>query len=363
MSLVPLSIKEALHRRYKKAECEDHQLLYLFLEITKQCNLSCRHCGSDCGTQNNFKTLTASSWLKILEELHSAFNPKPVIVLTGGEPLLHPEFEAVMEKLHALRFRWGLVSNGYGLDERVVDLMIVQGLNSITISLDGTRDSHNWLRGKSDSYAGAIRAIKKISRSAIPQKDVVTCVNPRNIHELDDIANELIGMGTHAWRLFRIFPAGRATGRNDLLLSIAETRRMLDWITDNKDGLKKKGLDVNLSCEGWVPFAFDAKLRNRPFFCRAGINIASILCDGAITGCSNNSSLFFEGNILKDNLAFLWQNGFKAFRDRTWVMDSDCGRCGHVEKCQGGSIHLWRDNLKSPEFCYMECYTDSKRPR
>lgn len=358
MNLLPVSVRDYLHQIYKRTECKEHQLLYLFLEITRNCNLTCKHCGSDCSSSKEFNALTTDSWVKIIEDIASSFTPKPAIVLTGGEPLLHPEFKRIIDKLCELNFRWGIVTNGYELDDGTLKTMLSYDIHSITISLDGKEKNHNWLRGKHDSYSKAIQTIYAISKSKIPQRDVVTCVNPRNIYELDDISQVLIENGVCAWRLFRIFPAGRAIRNKELHLSIQETRKMIDWINEKKDSLKKNGLNLSLSCEGWLPFATDVKVRNQPFFCRAGINIASILCDGTITGCSNNSEQFFEGNMLNDNLAYKWKNGFQSFRNRKWVQTSDCRKCADLKKCQGSSIHLWRDGFKKPEFCYMDCYKD-----
>ena len=215
MNLIPAASREYLHQIYKRTECKEHQLLYLFLEITRLCNLTCKHCGSDCNAGTEFNALTTDSWLKIIEDVACSFYPIPAIVLTGGEPLLHPEFRKIIGKLCEMNFRWGIVSNGYELDDSTLETMLSQHIHSITISLDGKDKSHNWLRGKQDSYGKAIQAIYAISKSKIPQRDVVTCVTPRNIEELDDISQVLIENGVCAWRLFRIFPAGRAKRKTD----------------------------------------------------------------------------------------------------------------------------------------------------
>jgi radical SAM protein with 4Fe4S-binding SPASM domain len=344
--MVPAKIKQSLHNLYKGIEIKDHQLLYLFLEITRKCNLACRHCGSDCTTHPLLSELTTKSWLAIIDDIARQFCPAPTLVLTGGEPMLHPDFYLIIRAIHANGMRWGLVSNGYEMDRKAVELLQRYGMNSITFSLDGLEESHNWLRGKLDSFSRAMQAIGSISTSAIPVKDVVTCVNQRNLHELDSIAELLVKHSIPSWRLFRIFPSGRAKNNQELLLSVQESREMLDWIAGNK----------NFSCEGWLPASIDAKVRNQPFFCRSGINIASILCDGRITGCSNNPDTFIEGNILKDDFAFVWQNRFEKFRNRSWVKETACGNCTHVKNCQGGSIHLWRGSSEKPDFCYADCF-------
>jgi radical SAM protein with 4Fe4S-binding SPASM domain len=230
------------------------------------------------------------------------------------------------------------------------------GLYSITVSLDGTGKNHNWLRCRPDSFERAHNALRLLSHLPECVKDVVTCVNPRNIDELDAIARILIDTGVISWRLFRIFPAGRARNNDELLLSVSQTRKMLDWIGDRRRTYRHDGLDLSYSCEGWLPFSVDPQLRSRPFFCRAGINIASILHDGTITGCSNNSTRFYEGNIIEDSFAYVWRNRFGQFRNRDWVKATACGECRHVRDCRGSSIHLWREDSQRPEFCYMDCY-------
>ena len=267
---LPSGIGTIAHRWYKRLETKEHPLLYVFLELTRKCNLSCRHCGSDCTSAESSAQLTTESWL----------------------------------------------------------------------------------RGRPDSYARAIAAITRAAHSAIPLSDVVTCVHSKNIEELDSLATLLLSMNVKSWRLFRVFPAGRAKSDAALSLDQAGMRQMISWVAENKRGLRQRGLSVSLSCEGWLPLALDRKVRDTPFFCRAGVNIASILCDGTITGCSNNPAPFFEGSILTANFAALWQNGFAKFREWEWVEKSSCSRCRHVRDCQGGSIHLWQSSMGKPDFCY-----------
>jgi radical SAM protein with 4Fe4S-binding SPASM domain len=354
MNLLPLPIKEHCHNLYKKTESDSHVLLYLFLEITRLCNLSCRHCGSDCSSNKNFESLTTDSWISIIYYISQHFDPPPSIVLTGGEPIVHPDFEKIIKSLDSLNFCWGMVSNGYALNNELIDLLKKYHMHSITISLDGTSENHNWLRCKVDAYTRTIDSIKQLVSMHFPQMDIVTCVNKHNITELDEIAQTLISLGIKHWRLFRIFPAGRAKNNNDLLLSHQQTRALLEWIRQNKNKYRSEGLDVNYCCEGWVPFKQDQTIRDYPFFCRSGINIASVLSDGTITGCTNNAQRFHEGSILKDNFAHVWKNKFSQFRNHDWVEQTSCGKCEHIKKCQGSSIHLWRDDLQKIDFCYME---------
>jgi MoaA/NifB/PqqE/SkfB family radical SAM enzyme len=77
-------LKEKLHNAYKKEELKKHYLQYLFLEITKKCNLNCLHCGSDCSKDISSPELTTESWFKIIDYFKSNFSESVVFVITGG---------------------------------------------------------------------------------------------------------------------------------------------------------------------------------------------------------------------------------------------------------------------------------------
>jgi len=326
-------IKQKLHAYYKSLEINDHKLSYLFLEITRKCNLNCLHCGSDCKADINFPELTTDSWFKIIDYIEETYSKSVAFILTGGEPLIHPDIFKIGNYIKTKGMRWGMVTNGIILNEIRLAELINAGIYSITLSLDGLEESHN-------------------GNANIHFKDVVTCVSPKNLNELAKIADYLIENKIKNWRLFRIFPSGRAKNNKDLNLSFEQTQEMLQFIIKNKKAYRKKGLNVELSCEGWVPMQTDLKVRDHPFFCRAGINIASVLSDGTITGCTNNDESFHVGNILKDNFSNLWENHFDIFRKREWLTDTNCKSCKHIKQCNGSSIHLWEMGDKKPKFCY-----------
>jgi len=352
-SLISL-LKTKAHTAYKNIEIKNHHLQYLFLEITRLCNLTCLHCGSDCTTIAAEKQLTPESWAQIISYISKTYGKSVCFVLTGGEPLCAPGLDTILKALKKSGNRWGLVTNGLLLSEDMLSTLIKHGLSSLTISLDGPKESHNYLRNKKGAFEKAVHAIDNAAASDIPMWDVVTCVHPGNLHQLDETAEILIRRGCKRWRLFRIFPIGRAGNNKKLYLNHQDTWNMLNWIIDNKPYYKKHGLNLEYACEGWVPFDIDRKIRNTPFFCRAGINIASILTDGSITGCPNNNPSFIQGNILNDNLQYIWQHRFQDFRKRMWLKDTVCAACKQVKSCRGSSIHLWQDGKKQPAFCYME---------
>jgi len=344
---------------YRRLETRQHPLLYLFLEITKQCNLSCRHCGSDCGREAGAKELSTESWLKIIEDIRDSFGNSVVLVLTGGEPLLHPELDRIAAHISKLSMRWGMVTNGQLLSESRLEQLTANRIESITVSLDGPRREYDQLRNRPGSFDKTFQAMKLIGQSSIPMSDVVTCVHPGNLDKLDATAEIILESGIPAWRLFRIFPSGRAAEHRELNLDYDKTWQMLRWIEANRPRLAQRGLKVGASCEGYLPFDFDRRVRDVPFFCRAGINFGAILCDGTVTGCSNNDPSFHQGNVLENNFRHIWETRFKEFRRRDWLAETNCADCEEVRRCRGGSIHLWKLGEKSPAFCYHRPVEDA----
>jgi radical SAM protein with 4Fe4S-binding SPASM domain len=348
------SFRQSLYDLYKRLQVADHQLLYLFLEITRTCNLRCLHCGSDCTSKDDTPTLTRESWLSLIDYVCSQFPKTLTFVITGGEPLTCPFLIDLGRRIMSKGMTWGIVTNGMLLDRKMMDSLKGAGVGSMTISLDGGRESHNWLRNSLHAYDRAIQAIEIAAASQTLYTDVVTCVYPKNLEELTFLAETLIDRGVRYWRLFRVFPRGRAAHNPHLLLDREKSTRLWEWIFENRPKYRNQGLEINYSCEGWFPFAMDRKLRREPFFCRAGVSIASILCDGTITGCPNNDPAFFEGNVARVDFAEKWRNGFEKFRHRAWMREGQCAHCENFAHCGGGSIQLWNGDGSSGALCLMK---------
>ena len=110
-------IQSTAHRHYKKLEAKDHNLLYLFLEITRKCNLNCLHCGSDCVADFQSPELTTESWLKIIDYIADKYSEELTFVITGGEPLVHKDLLTITKHIQKHKRRWGMVSNGMLLNK------------------------------------------------------------------------------------------------------------------------------------------------------------------------------------------------------------------------------------------------------
>lgn len=355
MTVAKISLKKriALHlfRKYRANEKKLHTLNYLFWECTLRCNLNCLHCGSDCKTDSSVKDMPADDFLKAISEIESITNPnKTMIVFTGGEPLLRNDIEQIGMKLYQKGFPWGMVTNGMALTEKRFGSLLNSGLRSITISLDGLEESHNWLRGNLQSFNRSINAIQLLPKTQHLEYDVVTCVNRKNFTELEQIRDLLITIGIKEWRIFTIFPIGRARENQQLQLEQNEFKGLFEFIKQTRQSKKIK---LNYGCEGFLG-NYEKEVRDNLFYCQAGINVGSILADGSISACPNLRRNFIQGNIYKDNFADIWQTKYEKFRDRSWTKTGICSECDYYKYCEGNGMHLRDDVTGDLLFCHLK---------
>ncbi len=352
-------LRQLIYPYYKKLETSVHPLRYLFLEITQRCNLNCLHCGSDCGSEIRQDELSTEEWLDFFAYLDRNLPTKKMILaITGGEPLCHPQFDLILQGLKRHNLAWGMVTNGYALSNSKMKSLIDHRISSLMLSLDGLEESHDWLRGVRGAFKKTLASLNILTASSIPFFDVVTCVNPVNLPELPSIQQLLVDQGVRHWRLFSIFPIGRARNNSQLILSETEFRQLLNFIRFKRKELTGSSFHLQFSCEGYLPRKLDEEVRDHPYFCRAGINIGSVLCDGSISACPNISRSFIQGNIRTDDFKTVWETGYSKFRDRQWLKTGPCIHCGEWQHCLGNSLHLWNDALQKTEHCIYQTVSE-----
>ena len=343
---------KAIHGVFRKNEVKLHILNYLFWECTWRCNLKCLHCGSDCKANSTFPDMPFDDFLRAIQPLKKRYPKNSILVaITGGEPLLRKDLAECGKTLRDHGFRWGIVTNGYAYDEAIHAKLIAAGLGSVTVSLDGLEENHNWLRNNPHSFERAVKSLELIVSYPRFNYDVVTCVHQRNLTELPALKEFLISKKIKKWRIFTIAPIGRAADNPELLLSGEQLRQLMDFITDSR--LHDPRINVFFSCESYVG-DYEKKVRDSYFFCHAGINIASILIDGSISACPNIDRCFVQGNIYKDDLLDVWENRFDIMRSRGWCKSGVCKNCQEFRHCQGGAMHLWNERQDSIMFCIAE---------
>jgi radical SAM enzyme (rSAM/lipoprotein system) len=361
MNVIPISFKKRLGLElftlWRDSTVRQHPLQYLFWECTLRCNLSCVHCGSDCRKAVESPDMPLEDFLKTIDIIVPYVDPnKTMIVLTGGEPLMRNDLVQCGQSLYDRGFPWGMVTNGLEFNKKRFTMLEQAVLRAITVSLDGFEKSHNRMRGHSKSYKNALNTIQMIAQSNFDVIfDVVTCVNQWNINELPALKELLIDIGVKAWRLFTVFPIGRAADNKYLQLDPAQFKQAFDFIHDTR---KEGCIKLDYGCEGFLG-NYETEVRDSFFFCRAGVTIGSVLADGSISACPNLRSNFSLGNIYNDNFMDVWNNCYQVFRNRSWTKQGECTVCKYFKYCKGSGMHLRNEN-GGLLFCHLNRLTEAE---
>ncbi len=353
-------LRREIFRLYRHNSAKERSLDYLFWECTRRCNLNCRHCGSDCTKESNVPDMPLENFAKALDSVKEKNpNKKMTVCVTGGEPLLRNDLEAAGAEIRKRGFNWCMVSNGLAMTRERFDSLIKSGLGGLSLSIDGLEKEHFYLRKNKKSFGSVVSAIELCveRHERYPRLflfDVITCVHSGNIDALPSLRDFLIAKGVEYWRLFCIFPSGRAA-QDSLSLSGEQYRRLMDFIIETRSYKSADGGSIfaSHSCEGYLG-PYELKARNYLFFCRSGINIASVMCDGSITGClSVRSPDFIQGNIYKDDFMDVWNERFANMRDRSWARTGICQKCKSWRWCEGNGLHLHADACSQPAYCNL----------
>lgn len=337
-----LSLKQrialALNHRLVNDRRREHPLRQLFWECTWRCNLACRHCGSDCKSSSSIPDMPGEDFIRVVDSIlpHVHDRHRLNIVITGGEPLVRKDLEKIGRMLYDRELPWGIVTNGMALTPDRFKRLRAAGIHNLTISLDGMRATHNWMRCHPDSFDRAIAAIRMAAKTEDLNFDVVTCVNRRSLPELPQLKELLVEAGVKGWRLFTIFPAGRAANYPEFNLTAEEVTRLMDFIVATRE---EGQIKASFCCEGFMA-GYEGKIRDNFYECRAGVTVGSVLLDGGIGACPSIRSDFRQGNIYKDDFWDVWQNRFEKYRDRSWMKTGTCADCKFWSHCEGNGMHL-----------------------
>lgn len=279
-------------------------LQYLFWEATLRCNLSCRHCGSDCVRQDSSENdeISCDMIMRELRSIAEVYPPEQcTFAIIGGEPLIRPEIIDVGAHAAQLGFAWGITTNGMLLSSEMIARLKDAQLRTISVSLDGVQDDHDGLRNCPGSHEIVVEAIRRLVDDPFYDAfDVICCVSTMNIDRLDAFVDELVDIGVPAVRFTLVFSRGRA-GRNEPLRLLGpDYAHLLDFMARRRE--HPSAIKVSLSDEGYWGPQWECVVRDEFHYCSSGILTGTILHDGRVTGCPSVSRSA-EAKVLADAAA------------------------------------------------------------
>ena len=317
--------------------------IFTVWELTLACDQPCTHCGSRAGDAR-VGELTRDEASAVVREL-AALGAEEV-ALIGGEAYLHPAFLDVLDDLRAAGLRATMVTGGRGVTRELARQMAERGIYSVSVSVDGLRETHDLMRASRGSFDAANGALAHFRAEGIAIT-ANTNVNRLNLPELEALYAHLRAQGIVSWQVQWTTPLGRAADRTDMILQPWDFLDAVPRIAALKKQAYADGILLmpgnNLGYFG----PEEALLRSttpteRDHYqgCLAGSFLMGIESDGSVKGCpSLQSTPYVGGNLKTTPLAELWNGsptvGFSRERsvEDLWGF---CRECAFAETCLGG---------------------------
>ena len=334
-------------------------------EITRRCNLRCVHCRSSSQLEvEGHPDFSLDEAKRVLDDIHSYASP--VVVLSGGEPLLRPDVFDIARYGTALGLRMCLATNGSLVTADTCRQITESGIRMVSLSLDGsTAAVHDDFRNQPGAFDGVMNAIRLFNAHNIDFL-VNSSFTKRNQDEAPKIHQLVKSLGATAWYLFMIVPTGRGEEIMAELIPPDEYEAMLNWHYDMEK--EEDELLVRPTCapQYYRVVLQRAKEEGEKFKrrtlkfstggskgCLAGQLICMIDVDGNVLPCS-----YFPlpaGNIRTQSFREIWEQSplFLEMRDFAGYKDH-CGRCEYLNVCGGCRARAWAvtgDYLAGEPFC------------
>jgi heme b synthase len=333
-------------------------------ESTQRCNLNCVHCrcSSDMSAaEGDFNTEEA---FKLIDDICEV--SKPVMVLSGGEPLLRPDIFEIARYGTDKGLRMCMATNGTLVTDDVCEKMKAADIKMVSLSLDGsTAEIHDNFRNSPGAFAGVISAAEILKRNGIPFL-INSSFTKRNQTDIAATFRVAKGLGATAWYLFMIVPTGRGEEIMSELISAEDYEDILEWHYE-----QEKREDDILMRPTCAPHYYrivpqkakaegaDFKRRSLTFStgggkgCIAAQTICLIDCFGDLKPCSYFHSSV--GNVKETPFKELWYHSkvFNELRDFS-KYKGKCGECEYLNVCGGCRARadaVYGDYMAEDPFC------------
>ena len=312
-------------------------------ELTRSCNLACVHCRAAAQDRPYEGELTEAECRRVMDEI--AEIAKPIIIMTGGEPLLRGDVFDLAQYGNDLGFRMTMATNGTLLTPQIVQKLIGSGIQRISVSLDGaTAQSHDAFRKVDGAFESALRGIA-LAREAKLDFQINTTITHENIEQFHKIHELAVSLGAVAHHIFMLVPMGRGKDLAKEAISAARYEEALHWFYEQRG---KTPLQLKATC---APHYYRI-LRERAKSEGQEINFQTFGLDAVTRGCLGGSSFVFishvgqvqpcgylevaSGNIREESFKQIWENSpvFRDLRDLKRYRGK-CGKCEYIRFCGG----------------------------
>jgi radical SAM protein with 4Fe4S-binding SPASM domain len=314
---------------------------YAVWEVTLRCDLACRHCSSRAGRARDDE-LSTSEALGLVSQMADLGVEE--VTLIGGEAYLRDDWLDLVRAIRSAGMRCTMVTGGRGFSAERARGARDAGLQSVSVSVDGARGTHDLLRGVRGSFESAVAAIAH-ARAAGMQATANTQIGRANAPDIPELLERLVEAGIAAWQVQLTVPMGRAADEPDLLLEPYQMLEVMPMLARLKRRATAAGVlfwpGNNVGYFG----PHEEELRDslpgcHRGSCGAGRVALGIESSGDIKGCPSLPSEAYVGGSIRDHwLKDIWERApaLRFMRQRS-VDDlwGHCRTCYYAEECLGG---------------------------
>lgn len=325
----------------------DHppELRLVFWELTAQCNLHCRHCRGEAHEDADAGELRTEELLEVARHIRAAGDP--ILILTGGEPLVRPDFFAVAQACSALFSRVALATNGTLVDDDTARRIQAAGIQRVSVSVDGAdAATHDRFRGQPGSFEDALRGYEALRRIGMSMQINAT-VTQHNEAQLEALVQLALDRAADAFHLFMLVPVGCGAEIDpSQRLNPGRVEQALTWLYERSAELRGR-LHIKATCApqyyrimrqiggGDAPAATGGNgMHAVTRGCLAGSSVCFISRYGDVQPCGYLP--LPVGNVRRQSFADIWREApeFADLRDPD-RLKGKCRACGFRRLCQG----------------------------
>ena len=319
---------------------------------TRTCNLKCRHCYMSSDAKKYQNELTTAEAKQFIDDL-ADFNV-PVLLFSGGEPLIRPDFFELADYAAKKGVRPTLSTNGTLITPEVARKIKDIGVGYVGISLDGLREVNDKFRGKAGAFEAAMNGIKNCV--AVDQRvGLRFTINHHNIQELENIFDFIEEENINRVCFYHLVYSGRGNQMMDEDVTAEESRRAMDIIIRRtrdfeERGLKKEFLTVDNHCDG-VYMYLKALQEGKDELAqqikkyiamnggnRSGMAFAEVDPLGYVHPDQFTQHHTF-GNVRERKFGDIWQDTtnpiMAGLKDRKPLLKGRCSKCKFLDNCNG----------------------------
>ncbi|MFQ6122622.1 MAG: radical SAM protein [Dehalococcoidales bacterium] len=369
-----------IESRLKQEDTITPRLQLVAWELTRSCNLFCAHCRGSAGQGKYDDELSTEECFHLIDQILEV--GKPIIILTGGEPLVRQDVLPIAKYAVTRGLRVVMGSNGTLITQEMATKLKKVPISRIGISLDfPTAELQDDFRGKAGAFEAALAGIINTRQAGI-EVQINSTITKLNVNYLNELLSLALKVGAVAFHPFMLVPTGRGKGLESVELPPEQYEQTLNWIYDKQLELGDKMFFKPTDVPHYLRVVKQRQKQSRRIKgvgltngrdsvnfisrgCLAGTGFCFISHRGKVKGCGY---LDVEaGDIRKESFSQIWSDSplFCSLRDLS-NLKGKCGVCEYKRICGGCRARAYEatgDYLEAEPYCIYEPAAQPKESR